>query len=128
MSTSAACLAGERGLALRQDDDAGDELDRARARGDEPEQHERLVKRLRGVVVLADHVVERDDVLEALVLGRRRELADRAGVVADLVLREDDADLHAGIVSRVGCRARSRKACTPGSPLSSGAARVAGWS
>ena len=87
-------LGGERGLPLRQDDDAGDELDRPRARGNEPEQHERLVKRLRGVVVLADHVVERDDVLEALVLGRRRELPDRARIVADLVLGEDDADLH----------------------------------
>ena len=73
----------------------GHELDRPRARGDEAEQHERLVERLRGVVVLADDVVERDDVLEALVLGGRRELADRARVVADLVLREDDADLHA---------------------------------
>ena len=73
----------------------GHELDRPRAGGDEAEQDERLVERLRGVVVPADHVVERDDVLEALVLGGRRELADRARVVADLVLREDDADLHA---------------------------------
>ena len=63
------------------------------------------MERLRGVVVPADHVVERDDVLEALVLRSRREIANRLGVVADLVLREDDADLHAGILSRP--RARS---------------------
>ena len=73
-----------------------DELDRARARGEEAEEHERLVERLRGVVVLADDVVERDHVLESLVLGGLGELADRPGVVADLVLRKDDADLHAG--------------------------------
>ncbi len=89
-------LGRKRGLALRQDDDARHELDRPRACGDEPEQDERLVERLRGVVVPADDVVERDDVLEALVLGGRRELADRARVVADLVLREDDADVHDG--------------------------------
>ncbi len=52
------------------------------------------MERLRGVVVLADDVIERDDVLEALFLGGRREFADRSRVVADLVLREDDADLH----------------------------------
>ena len=100
MSTSAACLAASAVWRCGRMMMPGHELDRPRAGGDEPEQDERLVERLRGVVVPADDVVERDDVLEALVLGGRRELADRARVVADLVLREDDADCMRGILSR----------------------------
>ncbi len=73
-------LRRERGLALREDDDARHELDLPRARREEAEEHERLVERLGGVVVLADDVVERDDVGEAGVLGRlRRTRGSRPG-------------------------------------------------
>ena len=96
-------LRDERGLALREDDDAGHQLER-RDRGEVAEQHERLVKRRVDVVravprrvhlgIGAEHVVVREQVREAELLDPLRVRADRAAVRADLGLGEHDAYLH----------------------------------
>ena len=96
-------LGDERGLALRQDDDAGDELQR-RDRREVAEQHERLVKRGVDVVgagprrvdlgIRAEHVVVGQQVREAELLDPLRVGADGSPVGADLGLGKDDTDLH----------------------------------
>ena len=90
-------LRDERGLPLRQDDDAGDELER-RDRGEVAEEHERLVERRVDVVrtgprlvhlgIGADHVVVREQVREAELLDPFRIRADRTAVRTDLRLGE----------------------------------------
>src|SRR5581483_11951009 len=98
-------LGDERGLPLRQDDHAGDELELRRDAGDEAEQGERLVEhrlvrvrarptRIAGGVG-AEHVVVGEQVLVAHFLGRLGVGPHAADVGADFVLREDDASLHA---------------------------------
>ena len=108
MSTSAACFADERRLALRQDEHAGDELERGRDRGEVAEEDEELVELVLGRVrprpvrprgdVGAEHVVVGEQVAVAQLLGRLRERAHRARVGADLGLRKDDAELHGRII------------------------------
>ena len=97
-------LGGEDGLALREDDDARDELD-GRDRGQVPEEHERLVESRRDVVgaapasvdfwVRADDMVVREDMGEAERLDSVAVCAHGADVAAELRLREDDTDPHA---------------------------------
>ena len=80
-------LGDERGLALRQDDDPGDELE-LRARGEVAEQHERLVERRVHVVrarpggwavrIGAEHVVVGEQVGEPELLHRLPYAARRA--------------------------------------------------
>jgi hypothetical protein len=110
-------LGHQHGLALRQDQHGGDELDPVRARGEEPEQHERLVERGVRVVrsleaagpvpVDADHVVVHEEVGHAELLRALRERPHRPRVGADLVMRDDRADLHANGVCQTGTVTKS---------------------
>ena len=94
-------LRHERRLALRQDDDAGDELDALGDAGEVAEQHERLVE-LVGVAVgaapalaargvRAEHVVEGEQVVVAQLFGGLGVLLDGGGVGGYLGLGEDYA-------------------------------------
>src|SRR2546423_2241500 len=97
-------LRDERRLALRKDDDAARKPEARGGRGEEAEQHERLVKRVAMRVrplpaagplrIRAQHVIEREEVRVTHLLRRLRKSAYGSGVVADLRLREDDADVH----------------------------------
>ena len=98
-------LGHERRLALRGDEHADDELDRARHGGEVTEQHERLVEgvvlrvrtpqpRLAVGVLGPEHVVVGDELRAAELLHALGEVADRPWVVADVARREDDAELH----------------------------------
>ena len=97
----------QRGLALRQDHDAGDELEALRARRQIPEQHEGLVECRAHVVragpafvhrrVGADDVVVREEVLESELFDSLRVRAHTSGIGTDLRLRKDHTDLHDGM-------------------------------
>ena len=94
-------LGDQGGLALGKDDDGGYEPDAAGDASEVAERHERLVKRVGGGVVPrpsgprgrvgAEDVVVEDEVFVAEVFRRLGELADGAGVFAELVLGEYDA-------------------------------------
>ena len=98
-------LGHQRGLALRQDDDAGDELQPLGDGGEEGEQHERLVKPVGVLVgapkvvrggVAAEHVIEGEHMLVTQCLGRLPVVAHDCGIIADLGLWKNDAKLHSG--------------------------------
>jgi hypothetical protein len=115
-------LGHQRGLTLRKDDDARDQFHPARDRGEEPEEHERLVEAMavgvgplppaRALRVGAQHVVEDQDVREPHVLDGLGVRADGRRVVADLGLREHDADLH-GLLLEGGVAAQRLPGTTP---------------
>ena len=96
-------LRHQRGLPLRQDDDAGDEFHPLGDGGEKAEQHERLVKRV-GVLVrppelvrrgiAAQHVVEGEHVFVTQRFGRLSIVAHDRGIVADLGLWKNDTKLH----------------------------------
>ena len=97
-------LRRQRGLALRQDDDAGDEFEPG-DRGEKAEQHEGLVERIGVLVgtpelvgrgVAAEHVVEGEDVLVSQRFGRLPVVANDRRIVADLGLWKHNAKLHSG--------------------------------
>ena len=105
-------LGDQGGLALREDDDPGHDLE-LREGGDEAEQHERLVERRVHVVGPRPSLVDRRVGAEHVVIGEEVPVAERldalgvgahgAGVAAQLGLREDDADLHGhGLPGRAG--------------------------
>ena len=92
-------------MALRQDDDAGDEFQSLRNRGEKAEQNEGLMERVGVLVgapeivrgrVAAEHVIEGEDVLVAQRLGRLPIVANDRGIVADLGLWKNDTKLHSG--------------------------------
>ncbi len=96
-------LREQRGLALGEDHDAGDELDRVRDRAQEAEQHERLViGHVVGVHLLVgeaigmstDHVLGREEMIEAGALDGLRELLDEPGIVAQIGMAEGHAVAH----------------------------------
>ena len=101
-------LRDERGLALRQDDDPGDELRRG-DRGQVAEHHERLMERRVDVVgtapvlmnlrVGAHDVVVRQDVGVTELLDPFAVRAHRAHVAAELGLGEHHADAHCDLPS-----------------------------
>ena len=96
-------LGDQGGLALREDDDAGDELDLG-DRGQVAEHDERLVEGRRDVVgtgpalvhagIGADHVVVGQEVREAEIADRLAVGPHRADVAPELGLREHHTDLH----------------------------------
>jgi hypothetical protein len=97
-------LGDERGLPLGQDEDAGGEADSARLAGEVAQQDEDLVDRVIAGVVVAqirpsgaprpeDMVIDQD-VVVAEPFGRLRPVADGDRVIADLAVRERDADAH----------------------------------
>jgi hypothetical protein len=99
-------LGHQRGLPLRQDDDAGCQLDALGHPRQVCEERERLVERiLLGVgapecriaarVLRAQHVIKREDVRVTEGLGGLCPVADRRDVIADLGGWKDCADLHA---------------------------------
>ena len=108
MATSAA-------LTLRQDDDAGDEFEPLRNRGEKAEQNERLMEGV-GVLVgapeivrgriAAEHVIEGEDVFVPQRLGRLPIVANDRGIVADLGLWKNDTKLHSGPPSLTVARGR----------------------
>ncbi len=107
-------LGHQRGLTLRQDDDAGDELEPLGDSSQEPEQHEGFMKRVGVLVrapelvrgrVAAEHVVEGKDMLVPQRLGRLPVVANDCGIVADLGLWKNDAKLHSGPPSLTVVRA-----------------------
>ena len=112
-------LGDERGLPLRQDDDAGHELDRDDG-GEVPEQHERFVERRVDVVravprlvhlgIGADHVVVGQQVREPELLDPDRVLTGIVDRAAELGLGEHHTDLHRPFLSPRG----SRRACSGG--------------
>ena len=97
-------LRNQRGLALRQDQNAGDELHRRSDAGQKTEQHEHLVEV--GVYVVravparvdvrirAQDMVVGKDVREPEFFDVARVANDGAGLVTDLGLGKDDSDLH----------------------------------
>ena len=97
-------LREQRRLALRRDDDSGDELEPRRHAGEVAEEHEDLVEQVLGPVradevgvaciVRTEHVVVGEEVVEAEVLYGLRVLADSTGICANLRLRENDAELQ----------------------------------
>ena len=84
-------LRHQRGLSRRQHQHRRHQLDRAGAPGNPGEQGQRLVQVSR---VLANDLLGDPQVGEAQRLGARRELANRAEVVAKLAHRERDTDPH----------------------------------
>jgi len=94
----------QRGLPLRKNHDARDQLDAPGDGGQEPEQDEGLVKHVPVRVwalptagplgVRSQHVIEREDVRVAHGLHSLRVVANHRRVLSDLYLREDDADVH----------------------------------
>lgn len=96
-------LPGEqRGLALREDEDAGRELESLGTAGEVREQDERIVegivfvvrarqRRLSIGVLGAEHMVVGDEVIEAEIFGRSPDAPDGVGVTAQLDLGVDDA-------------------------------------
>ena len=117
-------LRHERGLPLREDDHAGDQLE-LRDAGEEAEQHERLVERRVDVVgagptvvhrgVGAEHVVVREEVRVSERFDPCAVRPHRAHVRADLGLREHHADLHRLGLSRIGPVVT--RAATEGTPM-----------
>ena len=101
-------LGDERGLPLREDEHAGDELEPGNDSGEVAEEDEDLVEHVLGRVwagplgtvgdVRAEYVVVRQQMGESELLGRLGVLADAARVSADLRLREDDSDLHEAMI------------------------------
>ncbi len=98
-----ALLRHEHGLALRQDQDAGDQLDALCHRAEVAEEHEGLVvAHVVGVQLLAgqsirmpaDHVLGGNEVVEAGAFDRLRELPEEAGVVSEVGMAERDAVAH----------------------------------
>jgi len=97
-------LGDERGLALGQDQNAGDELKPRGHAGQEAEEHHRLVEwmlvrvrpRQLGLAarVRAEHVVVDEQVVVAEPFGRLRVVLDGLDVVAELDLGEHDSVLH----------------------------------
>ena len=97
-------LGEQRRLALRRDDDARDELELGRDCGDVPEDDEDLVELVlcpvracqvgMPLAIRSEHVVVREQMIEAELLRALRELADAADVGADLRLGKDDAELQ----------------------------------
>ena len=95
----------ERGLALRKDQDPGRELDALGDPGQIGEHHERIVERVvLGVrarqlrcsvgVNRPEHVVIREQVVEAQIFDRSSNSPNRGRIAAKLVLRIDNTDLH----------------------------------
>jgi hypothetical protein len=95
----------ECGLALREDQDAGDEADALSHRREVGEHHQRVVERITlGVgtdqgwdpvrVHCTKHVVIDQQMIEAERLGRPTDAAHRLGVTAQLDLRIHHTDLH----------------------------------
>ena len=100
-------LRDQRRLALRQDDDPGDELERSGDRGEVAIHHERLVEcgvHVVGAVptlvhpgVRADDVVIDEDVAEAELLHAFAVRAHRARVATEFRLRERHSNSHVHI-------------------------------
>ena len=119
-------LGDQRRLALGQDDDAGGEADRLRDPGQEGEQHEGIVigggggtdapPAMVGRRVAAQHVVGREQIVEAQPFGRLRIVAQGSGSGADVTDGYGGAELH-GVVSPCAFRARFlRSPLSPASP------------
>ena len=97
-------LGHERRLTLGQDDDARDQLDAPRDPGTEPKEDERLVEGVlvgvravpasRPVGVGAHHAAEGENVRVSHRLDGLGVVADHRGILPDLRLGKDDADLH----------------------------------
>jgi len=104
-------LGGKRGLALRQDDDAGDELDPLGHASEIAERDERLVERVLLVIAAEqrrvpalvhrpqDMVVDQEMVV-AEQFGRSADAAKGARIAVELDLRIDDAQLHRGLPAK----------------------------
>src|SRR5262245_15834203 len=104
-------LGHQRGLTLREDDDAGHQLEPLRARAEIAEKHEWLVERalvcvgrtapqlLEAFQRGAEHVVEHEEVIVAGSFGRLRVVADHRGVRADLRLGKHHAESHGRALS-----------------------------
>ena len=99
----------EHGLPLRQDQYRAHHIELRRHAGDECECRQGFVERNVLVVAVfapaagpvrigAHHVVVDQQVRRAHSLGALRECFHRAGVVADLVVRKNDAEFHAVLV------------------------------
>jgi hypothetical protein len=94
----------QRGLPLRKNHDAGDQLDALGDGGQEPEQDEGFVEHMPVRVwafppagpfgIRAQHVVEREDMGVAHGLHSLRVITDHGRVLPDLYLWEDDAVVH----------------------------------
>ena len=106
----------EHRLPLRQDQHAAHHVELRRHPGDERERRQRFVERDVLVVAVfapaagsvrigAHHVVVDQQVRRAQGLGALRERLHRAGVVADLVVRKNDAEFHAVLVGAGGSEA-----------------------
>ena len=126
-STSAACFADEHRLTLREDDDAGDELQVGDA-GQVAEHDEWFVERGTHVVravprrvrggVRADHVVVGQQMVVAELVDGQPVGAYRIDVAAELGLGEHDADLHDDLPAAAFRRIRA---------VSSGAISIMSW-
>jgi hypothetical protein len=114
------------GLALREDQDAGDEADALGHSGEVGEHHQRVVERIAlGVgtdqgrdpvlVHCTKHVVIGQQMIEAERLGRPPDAAHRLGVTAQLDLRINHTDLHgphpATNAGSIECSAASTRRC-----------------
>ena len=107
----------ERGLALREDDDPGHDLER-RDRGDVSEQYERLVERRADVIGAAptfvhrgigpEHVVVREQVRVPEPVDTLRVRPHRADVASQFGLREHHADTHTAVSTTGPARSRPR--------------------
>jgi len=104
-------LGHQRGLTLREDDDAGHQLEPLRARPEIAKEHEWLVERalvgvgrtapqlVEALQCGAEHVVEHEQVIVAGSFGRLRVVADHRGVRADLRLGKHHAESHGRALS-----------------------------
>ena len=99
-------LGHQRGLALGQDHDAGDQLELLGAGAQEPEQDEHFVERalvrirrpaaerVEALQRAAQHVVEHEQMIVARALGGLRIVPDDGGIGADLRLWKHHSKLH----------------------------------
>jgi len=102
-------LGHQRGLALREDQDAGGEADALGAAGDEAEQHERvMIGGFRGADALAgghagrvaaQHVVRRLQVVDAQSFHGLRIVAHDRRTRSDIAARQGRPELHCLVLS-----------------------------
>ena len=115
-------LGDERGLALREDEDGGRELDALGDRREVGEEQERLVEHPVARIELRvrrpargarpEHVVDRGQVVEAEPLHRLDVVPDHGRIGPDLGLRKDRPNSHR-LPPRSGCLPPAYPGCRP---------------